>query len=470
MSDTILGMSLSLSFPRTRESIKRFYLWIPAFAGMTILQIANASPVPFVEGRGDTVFFRTFEDDAGGFYLIWTDRKPDASTSLLAQHIGPQGQPLWDAAGLLIAPQLASAQDWSGLADGQGGLTLYWDERDGIHAQRFSPDGARRRPGNSVKMSSSTAIQPDAVPDADGGTLIVWREDLPVGRSVLLAERRDADGKPLWPRGGLRVSLRASQQSNPRAVYDNVSGMIVAWRDEVNHASELRVQRIDFQGNRLWGLEGLKVTAPIGLSEFPQIAPLGTGEAVLAWTASANQTNQIFLQKAGPERALKWGMMQLASRVPVQYNRWNPVLLGDEEGGSWITWEDFRNQQNFQLQLNHLQGDGKSAWSGGEIAVAPGTGDQGRAAMTHDGEEGVWVAWIDNRLATIGLYVQEIDGSGNLVQGKNGRLIADQLRKPSIPQLVGLKPGRAAIIWADRPKKGRWALFWANVQAPQPIQ
>ncbi len=441
-----------------------------AFLWGVLAYNVSAAPVPFATGTGEFISFRTFEDDGGGFYLVWTDRKQDPSFALLAQHINSEGQPLWEAGGLLIAPRLFSAQDWSGLADGQGGVTLFWDEQDGVHAQRFRPDGSRRRPGNSVQMSSSTAIQPDAVPDADGGTLIVWREELPVGRSVLMAQRRDANGQPLWPQSGLRVSLRASNQTNPRVVYDNVSGLIVAWRDEVNNASELRVQRIDFQGNRLWGLEGLKVTAPVGLSEFPQIAPLGTGEVVVAWTASADQTNQIFLQKAGPERSLKWGTMPLPSRVPVQYNRWNPILLGDEDGGAWMTWEDFRNQVNYQLQINHLDGVGKSAWAGGEIAVAPGTGDQGKATMAHDGDDGVWVAWIDNRLATIGLYVQEMDGSGTLLQGKSGHLVADQLRKPSIPQLVGLKPGRAAIVWADQPKKGQWALFWAFVQAPQANQ
>ena len=86
-----------------------------------------------------------------------------------------------------------------------------------------------------------------------------------------------------------------------------MSGMIVAWRDEVNNASELRVQRIDFQANRLWTLEGLRITSPLGVSEFPQIAPLGTGEVVLAWDGSVRQTNQIFLQKVGPEPKLKWG-------------------------------------------------------------------------------------------------------------------------------------------------------------------
>src|SRR5207244_392221 len=99
-------------------------------------------------------------------------------------------------------------------------------------------DGTRLRPGNSVLMSTSTAIQPDAVADADGGTLVVWRQWLKERRTVLMAQRLNVLGQSVWPAGGVRVSLRASNQSNPRVVYDGMSGMIVAWRDEVNDASE----------------------------------------------------------------------------------------------------------------------------------------------------------------------------------------------------------------------------------------
>ena len=431
---------------------------------------AFGAPTPFVTGHGEAGTFRGFEDDAGGFYLVWVQGAAGKSVSLSAQHFSPEGKPLWDAGGLVVAPQLSSSQDWSGLADGQGGLTLYWDEADGVHAQRFRPDGSRRRPGNSVHMSTSTAIQPDAVPDAEGGTLVVWREFLPSGRSVLLAQRHNVDGERLWPGAGLRVSLRASDQTNPRAIYDNMSGMIVAWRDEVNSASELRVQRIDFQGNRLWGLEGLKITAPVGLKEFAQIAPLGSGEVVLAWTASDRQLNQIFLQKVGPYAALLWGTMTLASNVSTLYNRWNPVLEGDENGGTWIAWEDFRNQVSYQVQLNHLHGDGKSPWPEGEIAVGPAAGDQGKVAIVRDGKDGAWVAWIDNRLATVGLYIQEVDGTGHRLQGAKGRLIADKLSAPSVPLLVSVGPGKSAVIWTDRPKNGQWALFWSFVEAPRQPQ
>jgi hypothetical protein len=428
-----------------------------------------STPQPFLTGQGPTVSFRSFEDDNGGFYLTWSDLLDGKVVGLCAQHIDPSGHAAWGDAGLCISAHLASATDWNGLADGRGGLVLFWDEKDGVHAQRFHPENAQGLIGHSLVISTSTALQPDAVADAQGGTLLVWREALPSGRDVLMAQRMDTEGNPIWPKGGLRVSLRQSNQTNPRVIYDNQSGMIVAWRDEANQASELRVQRIDFSANRLWKADGLRVTEPVGVSEYPQIAPLGVGAAVVAWNGPANQTNQIFLQKAGPDAAIKWGNKTLASNIPIQYNRWNPVLLGDEQGRTWIGWEDFRNQVNYQIELNHLDQDGKSVWPNGEIAVAPALGEQGKMAMAGDLKKGVWLAWIDSRKATVGLYVQEIDPDGKPLQGSQGRMVADQLTKPSFPQIIAIGPGRAAISWSDRPKKnGPWELYWALVDAAPP--
>ena len=240
-----------------------------ALAGVFSIGLPCESAASFYTGQGAAKPFRAFEDDRGGFYVTWADIAMGQAWALRAQHLDSAGHALWDSSGILVSSTVSSMEDWSGLADGRGGLTLFWDERNGVHAQRFLSDGQRLRPGNSVLMSTSTAIQPDAVPDALGGTLVVWREGLASGRSVVMAQRMDPEGRPVWPKGGLRVSLRTSNQTNPRVVYDNMSGMIVAWRDEANGASELRVQRIDFSGNRLWSLEGLKITAPTGAADLP---------------------------------------------------------------------------------------------------------------------------------------------------------------------------------------------------------
>src|ERR1019366_4098644 len=132
-------------------------LALPALLlGMIALPL-QAAPAPFRSGEGP-VSFRTFEDDQGGFYLAWTEQAPDRSLAFRAQHMNAEGHSLWDAPGLLISSRTSSAEDWSGLADGKGGLTLFWDEPDGVRAQRFQSDGSRLRPGNSVLMSTSTAI------------------------------------------------------------------------------------------------------------------------------------------------------------------------------------------------------------------------------------------------------------------------------------------------------------------------
>ena len=126
----------------------------------------------------------------------------------------PLAHRVWDKEGLVVTRHLVSFDDWGGLADGQGGLTLFWNERDGEYAHRFRADGTRRREGESVHMSTATAAQPDAVADAAGGTLIVWREMIPtLGRSVLKSPAARYGWKARLGRG--RPSrISASVESN----------------------------------------------------------------------------------------------------------------------------------------------------------------------------------------------------------------------------------------------------------------
>ena len=81
--------------------------------------------------------------------------------------------------------------------------------------------------------------------------------------------------------------------------------------------------------------------------------------------------------------------------------------------------------------------------------------------MITDAQNGVLLAWIDNRNATIGLYAQEVDAQGNLLLGPTGFLVANELRNVSTPHLASLGPGKAVVCWADSPKKGRGSLYWA---------
>lgn len=399
--------------------------------------------------------FRAFEDDHGGFYVVWAD-----SAALRARHL-LNNQDLWETSGTVVTSRLASARDWNGLSDGQGGLTLFWNEGDGIHAQRLNADKSRRFPGDSVRMSSNTALLPQAVPDAAGGTLVVWTQALETGRAVVVAQRFK-NGQPMWGPQGVRVSRRPSFQTNVRVVHDNLSGAIVAWRDELNQSSELRVQRLDGSGTRLWGEEGMPIFSPMGVSETPQMAALGGGDAVLSWVDYAAGIKKIVLERVGPGPIRQWNGTKDIVSAPLS-SRWNPVLHADGEGGTWVAWSDFRNNQTWQVFVNHLHSEGHSVWPQGEVAIAPALGDQGMAAMTDDGLGGIWIVWVDNRGTSVSLYGQHVDSSGKRLEAETGLKITSGLKDPTKPYVVPLGQGRAAVVWAVRSKIGQWKFDWKTL-------
>jgi len=84
-------------------------------------------------------------------------------------------------------------------------------------------------------------------------------------------------------------------------------------------------------------------------------------------------------------------------------------------------------------------------------------------SMIGDGKSGVWLAWIDNRQSTVGLYVQEIDGNGSRLQGAKGKPDRRSTSQtPPSPQLTSPGSWGKAVVFLGPIglKKGQWQLFW----------
>lgn len=420
----------------------------------------------FIE-QSESFLFRSVEDDHGGFYALWTHEVSSGSFTLTAQHVNDQGGALWGQTGKLITAYLSPADNWDVFPDGQGGLTVTWIQEGAPRAQRFSPDGQTQWPDPmTVTASTVPCTAPTGVADALGGAYLVWSEkDFP-DRGVLVAQHVNPQGKADWDIGGIRVSRRPSDQHHPRVVYDGQSGAVVAWKDFRADSSQVQVQRLDFNGNRLWGDQGVVVTAPAGPPhEAPILVPLGAGEAVAAWVAQQSGRNRLFLQSFNPSGAYRWAS-QGVNITYGDWDQWNPVLFGDGHGSIWAGWEDFRDGVHWQVYIGNVNADAHIAWPGGEVALAPYTADEGQLAIVDDGRKGVFGAWVDNRLGQPGLYAQEVDDQGRLLMGEQGSAIVNNLINPGVPKIVNLAPGRAAVFWVDRQKKNRWALYWTALEGP----
>jgi hypothetical protein len=356
---------------------------------------------------------------------------------------------------------VSAPHGWDAFADGQNGLILVWEVDSHIQAQRYDPDGKSSWPTDPYTVSASSFPQtlPVGATDGAGGAYLVWSEKRYADRSVLMAQHINALGARLWPSEGMRPSLRPSGQRSPSIVPDALGGAVFAWKDFREQASQLQTQRMDFQGNLLWGQQGVVVTAPASEGNRPPItAAVGNGAVVLAWEGESRAASRILMQRLDAAGNLIWAPQGLDA-APGAWDEWNPVLYGDGQEGVWVGWEDYRDGVNWNVFLVRLRKDGHPAWPKGEIALAPIRADEGHLALTDDGRQGVFAAWLDNRAGKAGLYLQEVDARGQRLLGATGATLSGSLRNPLTPQLVALAPGRVLATWADEISRGHWLLF-----------
>jgi hypothetical protein len=429
-------------------------------------RIPSPGRTPIWVEESGRFLYRSLEDDHGGFFVVWTHEQ-NGAFSLVAQRVGPDGKAFWSLPGNLLAEQLPDADAWDAFPDGQGGLALSWTNATGLFAQRFSSDGKPLWPGQpAVLLSTGSCASPAGVSDAARGAYVVWSEKRMASRQVLIAQHVNADGTLLWRPEGLRVSLRPSDQRNPAVVTDGQAGAIVAWKDFRENASQIQSQRMDYQGDRLWGEEGIVVTAPAGAAhERPLLSPGGDGGAAIAWLGARSGANRLFMQSLSATGHFRWA----PEGVPLSFgnsDQWNPSLFGDGEGTVWMGWEDYRNQTHWQVFAESLSSRKPVDPDPLGLPLAPAGSDQGHVALADNGRDGVFAAWLDNRSSGSGVYVQEVDANAQPLLGEVGQAVVERLINPSTPQLVGLAPGRVSVIVADREKKNRWALYWTVVNGP----
>lgn len=420
-------------------------------------------PVPFLTERAKQFSFQAFEDDQGGYYLVWTQSQGDRY-ALFAQHTSSSGSTSWTDPGFVVAQGLPSTQEWDAFPDSKGGLQVVWTQSAQVHAQRLDLEHHPLWTDATEALTNSTFEQrmPTGVADGGGGVYVVWMEKRYADRTVLVGQHLSASGARMWGAEGQRLSLRPSDQRRPKVVSDGVAGIIAAWNDYREQSSQLQIQRLDYQGSMPWDPSGLLVTAPAaGTKGTPMVAAVGKGGAVVAWPVGDAGINRVYLQYIDGKGNFLWGPTGKTVSFEPQ-SKWNPLVYGDGQGGTWVGWEDYRSQTQWQVYLQHYHQDGNSAWER-EIALAPAGGGQGNLDLADDGQGGFFAAWIDNRYGSPSLFAQQISAEGVRLWGDGGKAIAQGLAKPQQLQVLSTAPGKAMVFWADEEKNGRWALYFTSL-------
>ena len=355
-------------------------------------------------------------------------------------------------------PRIAGTSD--------GNYIMVWDDkRSGnkdIYAQKLDKAGYILWVANGIPVCTAANDQrkPELTADDQGGVFIVW-EDFRNGAEDIYAQRLDTDGNLLWVAGGIPLSTAAHSQNDPQIVPDASGGSYIVWAskevDGIN--DDIYLQRIDSSGAVYWANNGVVVCdAPWGQNE-PKLAADSTGNAFIVWEdwRADFDSPDIFAQRVDTLGVPQWAANGVAVSVTSGEQK-QPQLAIDEAQNTFVTWQDNR-LGNVDIFAQRLNPDGTPGWAVNGIPVCTAANSQYRPHIVYDGFGGCIISWHDFRHGStppfnIDVYAQRIDFNGNVLWQPDGVPVGDSPANQIDEYLITDGTGGAVLAWSEHPGNG----------------
>ena len=275
---------------------------------------------------------------------------------------------------------------------------------------------------NAIALASGEDAIPKVATSIYGTTYIAWFSSVGGSYNVRL-QKMDVFGTKLWPEDGLLVSDHPSMSwlTDWDMTVDYEDCAILTFQDIRNSDNDVFAYRISPDGEFLWGDDGIEMSTGPAFDAAPKCCVTNAGNAVFAWQADA----VVILQKVSPEGVKLWGDngITLSGANTYSWPQLLPVEADDvilkyfEDSGP--VWAPTRH-----VFAQRYNAGGNAVWASPAIVSNAG----GISAWTqvfsfiNDGNDGFYIAWHDDRDFDnqSSAFVQHIGSDGAVLLGDNG--------------------------------------------------
>lgn len=258
--------------------------WVSA-EGKTLWVDGGVIVTSIVGAQGNNQ--QVISDGMGNFIIAWDTGSVTPDTDVYVQKLDEKGNPLWGEEGILVCKdQAAESYNPANMqshpqmaADGTGGVIITWHDRRRIlnreiFAQRISVAGEILWAENGVWvwdipqeyfMTTSGILDATVIPDGVGGAAIVWTgyKESYSRNSVVYAQGLSSDGQRLWEIEEVYPDPGFRSQGYSSVISDEQGGIIIGSRtgesSSVSKTDSVYAQRINPDGDRIWGDGGLEI-------------------------------------------------------------------------------------------------------------------------------------------------------------------------------------------------------------------
>ncbi|HRG00802.1 MAG TPA: T9SS type A sorting domain-containing protein [Bacteroidia bacterium] len=362
------------------------------------------------------------------------------------------------------------------ISDSNGGIIMVWDDnrnsattQDDIYAQRLNASGIRKWTLYGISICNNAGVQKNSsVTDVgNGNSIITWQDDR-AGNYDIYAQKIDSSGNILWTSNGVAVCSKTTAQKSPKIVDDNAGGAYIVWEDSLNFYWDIYAQHINSNGTLAWASGGVSICSAPNLQSNPRIDVDGLGGAIITWQDKRNNFDyDIYAQRINSSGVVQWTAngVVVCNSVNTQSN---PRIEPDGSNGALIGWVDKRNGTDNDIYAQRINSSGVVQWTANGISVCGATNNQSAIDMKYVGSSGLVLSWKDERINANEIYTQLVSLSGIAQLASNGIKLSNALKSLS-PNVISDGSGGAIIAWQDSTALG-WDITSQKINSVGTIQ
>jgi hypothetical protein len=362
----------------------------------------------------------------GGFYVSWFDNATGGYDVYL-QRLDAGGNELWAHNGVLVADRnFSSTEDYGLDIDADGNALLAFGYEQGgvaqVLAQKIAPDGTLLwgDPGVFVSADAGDTHAPKISAAGDGGIVVGWTSS----EGSVAVQKLDADGNALWGASGISIDPASGFFFFADVHGDADGNAIVSWVPYIGTSHELWAQKLAAaDGSNLWGADPLEVFDGSGgalqFGNFPPFLPDGTGGAVFVWyTVGAN--GQVHAQHVMSDGTPAFAQNGVLASTDSSQNHFEPDGAYDPVSGDiYALWRetDLLTQGQIGVYAQRIDAGGARQWGDGGLVLVPlSTLDQTEMTALPVAGGGMVAAWSSDDLPNpTPLHAARLDADGNYV-------------------------------------------------------
>jgi len=263
--------------------------------------------------------------------------------------------------------------------------------------------------------------------DSNGYSYISWFSNEAGNYNVRL-QRLDNNGNVLWADNGILVSSNIQETwiTDYDLTVDPFGYAVITFTDIRTGQSNPVGYRVSPNGEMMWGQNGIMLSNDSYFDPSPKVCVTTIGNSIFAWQSIPDSgESQIRLQKISQDGQLLWGDGIILSQSDIDFT--SPFLLPADNDSVYLIWHKETGPYwapNRGLYVQKLDINGSFMWPVDvEIYSPVVSGPVVNLEMCRDDYGGIVFTWYGSMGSThFHCYVQHIDADGNISMAVNGVL------------------------------------------------